>query len=119
MSYEAEAGFEDLPILAELRELLSVEFEVVDRRRHTTRQSRARRRGSLSVIAALVLGAATAGALAAAGATTPPSISAGPQEVVLNPGTGAVLSVTPLSAEAYRAIQVAAGEIATPNAPGG
>jgi hypothetical protein len=64
----------------------------------------------------LVLGGTT-GALAATGAATSLLNSSTPKEVILDPSTGAVISVSPLSWAAYRALDISMGEISNTARP--
>jgi hypothetical protein len=109
MNAIAGEGFEDLPILAELRGQLTSHYQAADRNPHRARVVRARRWRPLALVAVLVLGGTT-GALAATGAATSLLNSSSPKEVTLDPSTGAVISVSPLSWAAYRALEASMGE---------
>jgi hypothetical protein len=110
MNAIAAEVLEDLPILTELRDRLTSHYQTADRNPHRTRVVRARRWRPLALVAVLVLGGTT-GALAATGAATSLLNSSTPKQVILDPSTGAVISVSPLSWAAYRALETSMGEI--------
>jgi hypothetical protein len=131
MSTSIGVGFDELPILIELREQLNAQYRSATRQPRHGRLLRAHRWRPLILIGVLVSGGAT-GALAAADATTSPgpSLSATMSQllprssypgtiVVLNPTTGAIVSVRGVSQAQMQAAVTANGKISSTAESGG
>jgi hypothetical protein len=124
-------GFDELPILIELREQLNAQYRCATRQPQHGRLLRAHRWRPLALVAVLVSGGAT-GALAATGATTSPEPTSSATTsnllpassypatiVVLNPSTGAIVSVTGVSEAQMQDLLAGNGEISSPAESGG
>jgi hypothetical protein len=131
MSASSGVGFDELPILIELREQLNARYRSAARKPHHERLLRAHRWRPLVLVGVLVSGGAT-GALAAADGTKSPGppLSAPTSQllprssypgtiVVLNPATGAVVSVRGVSEAQMEAVVAANGGISSTAESGG